>query len=193
MGEAASAPLREAAWGDYIRRCVSRDESALAALYDESSQLAYTIALRILQDEADAAEVVLDVYKQVWDAAARFDEQRGSAAAWIVILPRSRAMDRRRSRAARMRTAVQVEELHDVIARQPTPESLAIASQSRRSVMRALEAVPLEQRQALELAFFAGLSHSEIADQLGEPLGTVKTRIRLAVGRLRELLKDAVR
>jgi RNA polymerase sigma-70 factor (ECF subfamily) len=193
MGEPASAPLREAAWGDYIRRCVSRDESALAALYDDSSQLAYTIALRILQDEADASEVVLDVYKQVWDAAARFDERRGSAAAWIVILARSRAMDRRRSRAARMRTAVKVEELHDVISRQPSPESLAIASQSSRSVMRALEAVPLEQRQALELAFFGGLSHSEIADKLGEPLGTVKTRIRLGVGRLRELLKDAVR
>jgi RNA polymerase sigma-70 factor (ECF subfamily) len=193
MGEPASAPLREAAWGDYIRRCVSRDESALAALYDESSQLAYTIALRILQDEADASEVVLDVYKQVWAAAARFDEQRGSAAAWIVVLARSRAMDRRRSRAARMRTAVQVEELLTVTSSQPSPESLAISSQSSRSVMRALAAVPSEQREALELAFFEGLSHSEIADQLGEPLGTVKTRIRLAVGRLRELLKDAVR
>jgi RNA polymerase sigma-70 factor (ECF subfamily) len=193
MGEPASAPLREAAWGEYVRGCASRDESALAALYDESSQLAYTIALRILQDEADAAEVVLDVYKQVWDTAARFDEQRGSAAAWIVILARSRAMDRRRSRAARMRTAIQVEELHDVISTAPSPESLAMASQNSRSVMRALAAVPIEQRMALELAFFAGLSHSEIAERLGEPLGTVKTRIRLAVGRLREVLKDAVR
>ena len=80
-----------------------------------------------------------------------------------------------------------------MISRQPSPESLAIAGQSSRSVKRALDAVPSEQREALELAFFAGLSHSEIADQLGEPLGTVKTRIRLAVGRLRELLKDAVR
>src|SRR5271155_967554 len=121
MGEPASAPLREAAWGQYVRRCASRDESALAALYDESSQLAYTIALRILQDEADAAEVVLDVYKQVWDTAARFDEQRGSAAAWIVILARSRAMDRRRFRTARMRTATQVEELPDVMSFEPNP------------------------------------------------------------------------
>jgi RNA polymerase sigma-70 factor, ECF subfamily len=193
MGEPATAPLREAAWGEYVRRCALRDESALAALYDESSQLAYTIALRILQDEADASEVVLDVYKQVWDAAARFDEQRGTAAAWIVILARSRAMDRRRFRTARIRTATQVEELHDVISTAPSPESLAMASQNSRSVMRALAAVPLEQRQALELAFFAGLSHSEIADRLGEPLGTVKTRIRLAVSRLRELLKEAVR
>jgi RNA polymerase sigma-70 factor (ECF subfamily) len=193
MGEPASAALREAAWGDYVRRCASRDESALAALYDESSQLAYTIAKRILQDEADASEVVLDVYKQVWDAAARFDEQRGSAAAWIVVLARSRAMDRRRSRAARMRTSAKMQELDKVMSSEASPESLAITSQSSRAVKRALEAVPSEQREVLELAFFGGLSHSEIADRLGEPLGTVKTRIRLAVGRLRELLKDAVR
>jgi RNA polymerase sigma-70 factor (ECF subfamily) len=192
MGEPASAPLREAQWGEYVRRCASRDESALAALYDESSQLAYTIAKRILQDDADASEVVLDVYKQVWEAAARFDEQRGSAVAWIVVLARSRAMDRRRSRMARMRTPATAEELHNLISSEANPESLAMASQSSRSVKRALEAVPVEQRQALELAFFAGLSHSEIADHLGEPLGTVKTRIRLAVNRLRELLKNAV-
>jgi RNA polymerase sigma-70 factor, ECF subfamily len=192
MGEPARAALREAAWGDYVRRCASRDESALAALYDESSQLAYTVAMRILQDDADASEVVLDVYKQVWDAAGRFDEQRGSAAAWIILLARSRATDRRRFRTARMRTAAKVEQLDDVVSPQPTPESLAMTSQSGRSVMRALAEVPPEQRQALELAYFAGLSHSEIADRLGQPLGTVKTRIRLAVGRLRELLKDAV-
>ncbi|MGD0296186.1 MAG: sigma-70 family RNA polymerase sigma factor [Bryobacteraceae bacterium] len=192
MGEPASAAPREAAWGNYVRRCASRDESALAALYDESSQLAYTIALRILQDEADASEVVLDVYKQVWDAAGRFDEQRGSAAAWIVILARSRAMDRRRFRAARSRTTVQVQELHDMRSSEASPETLAIASQSSREMKRALEAVPTEQREALELAFYGGMTHSEIADRLGEPLGTVKTRIRLAVIRLRELLKNTI-
>jgi RNA polymerase sigma-70 factor, ECF subfamily len=192
MAEPRRGALRQAAWPDYVRRCALRDESALAALYDESSQLAYTIALRILHDEADASEVVLDVYRQVWDGAARFDEQRGSAAAWIVTLARSRAMDRRRYRTAGRRSAAKVEELDDVRSTAPSPESLAIASQSSRAVMRALAAVPSEQRQALELAFFAGLSHSEIADRLGEPLGTVKTRIRLAVGRLREPLKDAV-
>src|SRR5580698_2238119 len=101
-------------------------------------------------------------------------------------------MDRRRFRTARMRTAAQIEELSDVISLQPSPESLAIASQNSRSVMRALATVPWEQRQALELSFFAGLSHSEIADRLGEPLGTVKTRIRRAVGTLRELLGSTI-
>jgi len=192
MSEPGRAALREAAWGDYIRRCALRDESALAVLYDESSQLAYTIAMRILQDEADASEVVLDVYKQLWDGAGKFDERRGSAATWIVILARSRAMDRRRSRVARMRATATVEELPEVISNDANPESLAITQQSSHSVLRALAAVPSEQRQALELAFFAGMSHSEIAEQLGAPLGTVKTRIRLAIGRLRELLRDAV-
>jgi RNA polymerase sigma-70 factor (ECF subfamily) len=193
MGEPARAAFREAVWGDYVRRCASRDESALAALYGESSQLAYTVALRILRDEADASEVVVDVYRQVWDAASRFDENRGSAAAWIVMLARSRAMDRRRFRTARMRSGVKVEQLvEEVRSPLPSPESMAIDSQSSRSVSRALAAIPAEQRQALELAFFGGLSHSEIAGRLEVPLGTVKTRIRLAVGRLRELLKHAV-
>jgi RNA polymerase sigma-70 factor (ECF subfamily) len=174
MGEPANAALRQAAWGDYVRRCASRDESALAALYDESSQLTYTIVLRILRDEADASEVVLDVYKQVWEAAVRFDERRGSAVAWIVTLARSRAMDRRRFRTAAKRTTAKVVELQDVMSSQQSPESLAIASQSSRSVMRALAVVPPEQRQALELTFFAGLSHSEIADRLEVPLGTAQ-------------------
>jgi RNA polymerase sigma-70 factor (ECF subfamily) len=192
MGEPASAPFPESSWGNYVRRCASRDESALAALYDESSQLAYSIALRVLQDEADAGEVVSDVYKQIWDRAAGFDERRGSAAAWIVILSRSRAMDRRRSRNARTRAAAKLEDVAELISTQPSPEHLAIASESGRLVMRALTAIPSEQRLALELAFFGGLSHSEIAGRLGEPLGTVKTRIRLAVARLRELLKNRV-
>ena len=162
------------------------------SLYGESSPLVYTVAMRILQDEADASEVVLDVYKQVWEAAGSFDENRGSAAAWIVMLARSRATDRRRSRAVRLRATVQVEQLDGLKSSEPNPEGLAMASQSGRSVKRALAAIPAEQRQALEMAYFAGLSHAEIAEQLGEPLGTVKTRIRLAVGRLRELLRDTV-
>jgi RNA polymerase sigma-70 factor, ECF subfamily len=165
------------------------DESALAALYDESSQLVYTTALRILQDEADAAEVVVDVYKQIGETAVRFDEQRGSAAAWIIIMARSRAMDRRRLRTRRP-TSAKLEEAVDVMSFQPSPETLAINSQSSRSLAQALGVLSLEQREALEFAFFRGLSHSEIADRLGVPLGTVKTRIRSGVAKLRGELKD---
>ena len=192
MVEPGQTALRELTWGDYIRRCASRDESALAALYDESSQLTYSIAMRVLQDDADASEVVLDVYKEIWEGAARFDEQRGSPAAWLVTLARSRAIDRRRFRIARMQTLAKADPLGDVICSRPNPESVAITSQRGQAVRRALEAVPWEQRQALELSFFSGLTHSEIAEQLGEPLGTVKTRIRLAVARLRELLIDTI-
>src|SRR5215471_10900981 len=114
MVEPGQTAPRELAWGGYIRRCASRDESALAALYDESSQLTFSIAMRVFQDEADASEVVLDVYKEVWYGAARFDEQRGSAAAWLVILARSRAIDRRRFRRVRSRTSAKIDQVGDV-------------------------------------------------------------------------------
>ena len=101
-------------------------------------------------------------------------------------------MDRRRYRETRIQATANFEELSELISPLPSPERLAITGQITASVTRALAAVPSEQREALELSFFAGLSHAEIADRLGEPLGTVKTRIRLAVGRLRELVRDSV-
>jgi RNA polymerase sigma-70 factor (ECF subfamily) len=192
MGENPSAVRREAQWTDLVRRCALHDESALAALYDQSSQLVYTIALRILRDEADSAEVVVDVYRQVWQAAVRFDERRGTAGAWLVILARSRAMDRRRSRIARMRIETSVADPPQVMAEDPNPENLAAANQTRHCVLQALAALPVDQREALDLAFFSGLTHMEIAKRLGEPLGTVKTRIRLGVVKLRDLLRGSI-
>lgn len=183
---------RQEEWRGYLEGCAQRDQAALAALYDQSNQLVYSVALRVLQNPEDASEVVVDVYRQVWDSAAQFDERRGSAAAWLIILARSRAMDRRRSRTNRVRMEFQVDEFPTVVCPAPTPENLAVSSQVSRSVRQAMADVPFEQRQAIELAFFAGLSHGEIANRLGEPLGTVKTRIRLGVVKLRELLRDAV-
>lgn len=192
MSEGAGTARRATAWQGYLQRCALRDESALAALYDESSSLVFTIAMRVLQDEADASEVVVDVYRQVWEAAIRFDERRGSAEAWLVVLARSRAIDRRRSRCARTRAETQAGELAEFVSPLASPEDLAISDQTSRTVLRALAEVPSEQRLALEMAFLSGLSHSEISERLGEPLGTVKTRIRLGVIKLRELLKDAI-
>jgi len=183
---------RQAEWRSYVEGCARRDQAALAALYDQSNQLVYSVALRVLRDPEDAAEVVVDVYRQIWDSAARYDERRGSAPAWLIILARSRAMDRRRSQTTRLRTEFQVDEFPTVVSPAPSPENLAASSQVSRSVRQAMADVPVEQRQAIEMAFFAGLSHGEIASRLGEPLGTVKTRIRLGVMKLRELLRDTI-
>jgi len=192
MGEAPAATRRETGWTEYVRRVALRDEDALAALYDRSSKLVYTIAVRILQDEADAAEVVMDVYRQVWESAIGFDERRGSAAAWLVTLTRSRAMDRRRSRRARTRLESTLPKALEIVASGPSPEKMAAANQTSRSVLEALAELPREQREVLELAFFSGLTHPEVAQELGEPLGTVKTRIRLGVSKLRDRLKDSI-
>jgi|HubBroStandDraft_6_1064221.scaffolds.fasta_scaffold167870_3 RNA polymerase sigma-70 factor (ECF subfamily) len=182
----------ESGWKDLLLRCASRDQAALAALYDQSSSLIYTIALRVLNDPADAAEVVVDVYHQVWGSADKFDDRRGSAAAWLVTIARSRAMDRRRSRAARIRLEVQLDQAPQLASHTPDPESLTATARDRSSVERELRELPAGQRRALELAFFEGLTHPEIADLLGEPLGTVKTRIRLAVSKLRKRLHGVV-
>jgi len=192
MGDSPAEARYEAAWTGLVQRCAQRDEQALATLYDQSSQLVYTIALRILGNEADSSEVVVDVYRQVWQAALQFDESRGSAAAWLAILARSRAMDRRRSRTARLRIEVPAEGTLQAVLDGPSPEDMAAATQTSGQVLRALAAVPWEQRQAVELAFFSGLTHAEIAEKLGQPLGTVKTRIRLGVVKLRDLLRGSI-
>jgi len=183
---------RESAWRRYVEGCANRDQTALAALYDESSSLVYSIALRVLQNPDDAAEVVVDVYRQIWESAGRFDEGRGSAAAWIVTLARSRAMDRRRAQTTRMRVEVHVGELPVVVSQAPSPEGLLVSGETGRKLTLGLAALPVEQRQAIELAYYSGLSHAEIASQLGEPLGTIKTRIRLGVGKLRELMRGTI-
>jgi RNA polymerase sigma-70 factor (ECF subfamily) len=182
----------ESCWKDLLLRCAARDQVALALLYDQSSSLIYTIALRVLNDPADAAEVVVDVYHQVWNSADKFDQRRGSAAAWLVTIARSRAMDRRRSRAARLRIEVQLDHAPQIASDTPDPERLTATAKDRRSVERELRELPSGQRRALELAFFDGLTHAEIADLLGEPLGTIKTRIRLAVTKLRKRLQGVV-
>jgi len=182
----------ESRWKDLLLRCASRDQAALAALYDQSSSLIYTIALRVLNDPADAAEVVVDVYHQVWGSADKFDDRRGSAAAWLVTIARSRAMDRRRSRADRIRLEVQLDQAPQIASHTPDPESLTATAKDRSTVERELRELPAGQRRAIELAFFEGLTHPEIADLLGEPLGTVKTRIRLAVSKLRKRLQGVV-
>jgi RNA polymerase sigma-70 factor (ECF subfamily) len=185
--------VRDDRWRQLTQRAAAGDRDALGELYDESSALVYTLALRILGNPEEAEEVTLDVYMQVWRGTARFDAGKGSAGAWLTVLARSRAIDRLRSTAARRtveRPLPTGADTHHAAGR----DEWACVLQERASLVRAaLASLPGDQREAIELAFFEGLSHSELAARLGQPLGTVKTRIRLGMTKLRRLLQPLAR
>ncbi len=193
------APAREAVpkraaqdllWASYLAAVAQGDAKALARLYDESSGLVYAIALRVLAEPSEAEEVALDVYTQVWRSAERFDPCRGSAPTWLTTLARSRAIDRLRAIASRREREKPMEESWDWKSSEASPEAASIRSERRRRVRSALAALPERERQAIELAFFSGLSHSELARRLGEPLGTVKSRVRNGMLKLRRLMAE---
>jgi RNA polymerase sigma-70 factor (ECF subfamily) len=186
----ASAGEDPAADRDLIRQIAARDSSAMAALYDRHSRTVFSLVLRIVEDRAEAEEVVQDVFAQAWRQADRYDAKRGAVAAWLITIARSRAIDLIRSRRARP-DAVQAPD-EQIMLRLPDvaePTDIVLASAERAAqVRKALRQLPFLQRSAIELAFFEGLSHTEIAERLEQPLGTVKTRIRLGLLKLREAL-----
>jgi RNA polymerase sigma-70 factor (ECF subfamily) len=175
----------------YLSRAALGDDQALGSLYDETNVMVYSLALRMLGNEQDAEEVTLDVYNQVWRIAKSFTADRGSVTAWLMTLARTRALDKLRARKSRQSHVEPIPEHFDPPADTTTPEQNTLLSEQRRMVILALEKLPDEQRRILEMAYFQGLSHSELADLLGEPLGTVKTRIRLGMMKLRDLLGSA--
>ena len=176
-----------------VQRMAQGDEQALGALYDRWQGAVRALAQRIVGDATEAEDVVEDVFWQAWRQAGRFDAARGSVATWLLTLARSRALDRLR---AIRRTRVDAS-LDDEDAALP-PEALAASSASpadaaegderSRLVAQALAELQPAQRQCLELAYFGGLSQTEIAERTNTPLGTVKTRMRLALRKLRESL-----
>ncbi len=179
----------EQAWAGLIRDIAGGDQQALGTLYDATSSIVYGLALRILGNPATAEEVTLDVYTQVWRQAAHYDDGRGTPSAWLIILTRSRAIDRLRSREYRPPGP---EAMPPPPEAYKTPEEATALSERRRLVQAACAQLPPEQRQVLELAYFSGLSHQDIARQLDLPAGTVKTRIRLGMQKLRDLLQPLV-
>ena len=179
-----------ARWEDLVRGCAQADQACLATLYDQSSALVYGVALRVLSSPEDAEEVTLDVYNQVWRSAGNFANTRGTVTAWLVMLARSRAIDRVRSRAVRARVEEPIFEYAALASTGSSPEEATEAGQRRQRIRSAMASLPAEQRRAVELAFFSGLSHSELAGHLGVPLGTVKTRIRSSMMKMRELLGE---
>jgi len=172
----------------WIAAAARGDQMALAHLYDGTSRIVYGLILRIVTDPAAAEDVLLEVYLQVWRQAQTFD-LRGKPLSWLLMIARSRALDALRSRAAKEASQQQpLEQASTISDPAPSPEECSALAQRRILVQSALSALPPEQREVIELAFFSGLSHAEIADRLGCPLGTVKTRIRLAMARLRSAL-----
>ena len=173
---------------DLLKAIVRQDETALAELYDRYRVILFSLLVRILNSREEAEDVLQEVFLQVWRRAADFDENRGRPFTWLVTLARSRGIDRLRNLAARERVAV-------AGAREPSEEvSDAVAdafrSEQRGLVTAALAQLPEEQKSVLVLAYFEGLTQSEIAEKLGSPLGTVKTRMRTGLIKLRELLGD---
>lgn len=163
----------------------ARDERALAQLYDRYGGAVYALALRVTGDPGAAEEISVDAFWQLWQQAERFDATQGSLANWLFTIARSRAIDRLRARAARKRTsAADPSEAREV----RRPEEAAELIERRRLVREAMAGLSAEQRTALALAYYEGLSHSQIAERLQEPLGTVKTRIRQAMLSLRRVL-----
>jgi RNA polymerase sigma-70 factor (ECF subfamily) len=173
-----------------VARAAEGDSGALAALYDQHARGVYSLALRILAVEADAEDVVQEVFAQVWRQAGRYDQSRGTVAAWLLTMARTRAIDRLRARLARPDTAgPPPDEIWAVRAAPAADPAEAIeAARDAERVREALDELPLLQRLAIELAYFEGLTQSEIAARLEEPLGTVKTRIRLGLLKLRDSL-----
>jgi RNA polymerase sigma-70 factor (ECF subfamily) len=174
---------RDSLWVQCIHRVAAGEQDALGELYDRSSSLVYSMAMRIMGDSADAEEIVLDVFTHVWQNAAAYDRARGTALAWLIMLTRSRALDRVRSRASRREREASMDKV-EVAVEADAPQDYEAAQ-----VRRVLAMLPAEQRAVIELAFYSGLSQTELAERLGLPLGTVKTRVRLGMSKLRDLLK----
>lgn len=166
------------------------DKAAFEQLYQCHGSVLFALALKILGDRSDAEDVLQDTFIQVWKTVDSYDDKRGKPLGWLIMLTRSRAIDRLRSRATRARAteAASFEPRNHA----PLPAQQASASETQLIVRRVIDALPPEQRTPIELAYFGGLTQTEIAQRLGQPLGTVKTRMRTAMLRLRDELRTAL-
>ncbi|PYN03530.1 MAG: hypothetical protein DME02_23470 [Candidatus Rokuibacteriota bacterium] len=171
---------------ELIRAMAAGDHEAFTRFYDRYAPLVFPLVLRVVGERADAADVLQDVFWEAWRTAAAYDSARGTPEAWIVTRARTRAIDR--VRAVRRRSETFVPALDAASAPAAPGGDVAERAGDRALVAEALARLPAPQREVIELAYYAGLTQSEIAERLEQPLGTVKTRIRLALARLRELV-----
>ena len=191
MAEEA-AIVQQIADREMIERIGRGDQSAFSALYDRLSRPLYSLALRMLGDAGDAQDALQDVFLQIWSRAATYNPEQSTVFSWTVLLTRSRVIDRLRARKRRLRIVASATGDEDAdVADASTMESAADTADKNDEAARVrsvLNNLPSEQREAIELAFFGHLTHHEIAARLGEPLGTIKARIRRGLLKLRERL-----
>lgn len=179
---------RESAWAELICGIAAGNEQSLARLYDESGSVLYSLAYRMLGNAADAEEVVFDVFSQIWRCAKTWDPLRGSSYGWLVMQCRSRCIDKIRSRQTRTaaETSFGSEACEKLCSGKPSGPAEEI------TIHHALQRLAPGERELLELAFFCGLTHSELSSRMQLPLGTVKGRIRKAVANLRDLVRGSI-
>ena len=169
---------------------VDGDEAALSALYGRYAGMLYAMVLRILNDTGAAEEVLQDLFLQVWRGAGRFDASRGTLAAWLLVMGRSRALSRLRTRNRWKVIEHSGEFSFESVPSQQDLEDETMRMQLSERLREALATLPLKQREAVELAYFEGMTQAEIAARTGSPLGTVKSRVRGAIQTLRESFED---
>ena len=171
-----------------VERMACGDASALGDLYDAHAQSIYTLARRILRDRGEAEDIVQEVFTQAWRQAARYDATRATVIGWLLMMTRTRALDRLRARQARPDRTVATP-LPEIANAEPGQDVVALTAEAVSRVREALRGLGESLRTPIELAYYEGLSQSAIAERLGQPLGTVKTRMRAAMMQLRQVLR----
>jgi len=174
-----------------VRAMADGDDRALGALYDRWQGIVHGVVARILRQPNDIEDIVEETFWQAWRQASRFDPARGAVQTWLLTIARSRALDRARAIRRRRESPIEGDD-GEVVVQQVAPDDPGLdaeAAERRRVVTAALAQLPAEQREVLELGYYGGLSQSEIAERTGQPLGTVKTRMRLAMQKLRSQLQ----
>jgi RNA polymerase sigma-70 factor (ECF subfamily) len=178
---------------DLLARVAKGDQKAFEQLYEQSSALLYALVMRIVGNQDEAAELLQEVYLEAWRKASNYDVARGTPMAWLVTLARSRALDRIRalgSRGKGVTASLDDTPAAGLVATNSDAVEMRAATERQALVGMALKRLPPVQRQAIELAFYGGLTHMEIAERLQTPLGTIKTRIRLGMEKLRDSLRS---
>ena len=172
-----------------LERVSRGDPAAMEPLYQRFAARAFAICLRILRERHEAEEVLQETFLEIWRRAKEYDPKRGAIEAWVATIARTRAIDHLRTQRTANRVAEQAQPASVLSTPPAAPDTAASEGQDKVRVAKALKSLPTGQRHALELAYFEGLSHTEIAERTGDPLGTVKTRVRLGMEKLASLIK----